>query len=247
MYRNQFCSFVVGFAMIAVVQVSFGGELLVDIGATGQVVQAAPLYQSLTQPTTTNTYPADFAATGTDVGVTLLGVGAGLDWRNRGAVTNPLGDVARDFAFASGNDPGDGIVLRFSNLAAGNYELTAYHHDTDFAQARTDASVAGALDSDVSGALGILASTGANPASLASSFVTFEADGSTDVDVFFERLDDSVQPPGREAVVVPVLSGFALNQVAAPVVPEPTTFAMWVLLGAVGVCWCWRHGTRRGA
>lgn len=182
---------------------ALGGLIQVDIGATGQDVQAG--WVPLTQSGGPVAIAADFAA----VGANITFSSTLNDFRDRGNSAGPLADVTEDFAFERGGP----TSLTFSNLAAGLYTLTGYHNDFSFpGQFRFSATaVNGVLAFDISGGQDIVSGT----TSPATSVITFTTDGSTDVDVIYTatRLGS-------------VFNGFELEGTLAASVPEPTILAL---------------------
>lgn len=148
--------------------------LAVDFGAMGQTVQAG--YQAFTReanPAGTSqseAYASPFAANDGQLTVTLGG--GDVQFADRGEdVTGPIGRLADDFAFLTGD-----LTLTFGNLASGDYQLVLYAHDRDLNQLTYDIRLNGA---DL-GTLNPI--SGANPTiGIASARVAFGTDGSGDV------------------------------------------------------------------
>lgn len=181
--------------------------LAVDFGATGQIVAAG--YQAFTRdanPASTSqseSYASPFAANNNGQIMVTLG-GGNIQFADRGDdVAGPLGRLADDFAFLTGD-----MTLTFGNLAGGDYQLVLYAHDRDSNQLTYDIRLNGAN-------LGRLNPvSGANPTiGIASSRVAFGTDGSGNVTFTLDGI-------GGGADVI--LNGFELYSVGEYTPPLPT-------------------------
>lgn len=154
------------------------------------------------------------AADGTPVLVGQVGIslasegvesgGSGINGRDRGALdaSQPLSDLARDFAFAWGED----LVVTLDGLGEGTYEWTGYFHDNNVDQGEAEISVS--TDGGATFPIGPIPfdhSTGSNPAELGTQAVVFEADGQSAVVIRISN-PDLPSPSVR-----PILNGFDLD------------------------------------
>lgn len=138
------------------------------------------------------------------VGLASAGVqtgGTGLSGRDRGAlnVAQPLSDLARDFAFAWGEE----LILTLDGLEAGIYDWTGYFHDNTVDQG--DATVSLSVDGGVTFPFGPKAidySTTTNPPAVETQTIRFASDGVNPVVV---RISNPDLPT---PAVRPVLDGF---------------------------------------
>lgn len=135
--------------------------------------------------------------------------GSGLNGRDRGALdaSQPLSDLARDFAFAWGED----LVVTLGGLEEGSYLWTGYFHDTSVDQGQAEVSVSN--DGGTTFPIGPISfdhSTSANPSEVASQGVAFQADGQSAVVI---RISNSDLP---SPAVRPILNGFDLAYFARP-------------------------------
>jgi hypothetical protein len=209
------------------------------VNFTGETPVAAvePGFQTFSRPDATSgtqsqSFASPFAATGTDITVTVDGADA---FRNRNNMSGPDGNMGESFVF--GNDT---LTLTLSNLAAGTYELTTYHHDASFQQSDFNVLLTDAANTDALVASNVLSSTGTLPADIALVNIDIIADGVGDVILQF------IEPGLTDVNIIP-LSGFELTQVSAAAVPEPASIGIWGLLSfgaAVGV-WARRRKARR--
>lgn len=186
--------------------------LKVDLGQTGQDVQAGFVDISGSANTVSVFY---FSG----IGISISG-DAGSGYRKTGnpgprpQMTGALGDLAEDFFFSN-----TGIQLKFTGLTAGNYSFTSWSHDSGFIQSTYKIAVNG---TDLLS--GITATTGASPAVISSSTLSFYSDGvGSDDFLFFETANAQ---RGDTAVI---LNGFTLQSV-----PEPGTVAL-LGLGLLGL------------
>ena len=144
-------------------------------------------------------------------------------------MSGPGGDLGDGFVFRDGS-----LTLTLSNLAAGEYELLTFHHDSCCGQANVDVEVTDALGTEIK-AFDVLAGVDAEAAAIAIAEIDFVSDGVNDV--ILEFIESGAQPRPESVVV---LNGFQLNQVTAAV-PEPASIAIWSLLGLIGFgVWRWR-------
>jgi len=129
--------------------------------------------------------------------------GTGIDHRDRGALAagQALSDLARDFAFAWGED----LVLTLGNLPEGLYEWTGYFHDSDRDQGvavltlSTDSGVTLVGDPDP-----LSHSTTDDPDRIETQRLRFYSDGASDVVIRISNPDLPVPD------VRPILDGFDL-------------------------------------
>lgn len=131
--------------------------------------------------------------------------------RDRGELVGPLGDVGEDFIFDS--SPLDLVI---SNLKAGRYVMSTYHHDITRDQATFDILVTDAADTLRTVADDMTHTTGLLGAPSSATFELF-ANGADDVIVRFERAFPT--------------DGIALNGFSISLVPEPNSILL-ALLGA---------------
>jgi len=138
------------------------------------------------------------ASGGTETGST------GLSGRDRRALdaSQPLSDLARDFAFAWGEH----LVLTLDGLGAGVYEWTGYFHDVSndqdqAGQAELSVSVDGGTTFPY-GPESFLHSTGTNPLEIATKSIAFTTNGASPVVVKISN-PDLTAPRVR-----PILDGF---------------------------------------
>ncbi len=148
-------------------------------------------------PVVVNGFAVALESTGTEVGST------GTDGRDRGALdpSQPLSDLARDFAFAFGEN----LDLTLGGLSAGRYTLTGYFHDNTADQGDSDLLLS--LDGGATFAVGpvtVTNSTTTNPPAITTETFVFETDGTSDV-VLRVSNPDLPAPSVR-----PVLNGFDL-------------------------------------
>jgi hypothetical protein len=177
--------------------------LAVDVGATGQTVQAG--YQAFTRSADpsgneqTQSFASSFAGTGGQIAVTLGG--GNILFADRGNdVASPVGALAEDLALLNGD-----MTLTLSNLGMGRYQLVLYSHDRNVDQGATDIRLngvkVGAFDP----------STGASPMiGVSSSRIGFSTKGVSEL-VFAL---DSIVPGGQTG-----LNGFELYYVDDVVLP----------------------------
>lgn len=143
--------------------------------------------------------------------------------RDRGPLTGgpglPLSDLLRDFIFSQAGQ----FDITVSGLLAGNYDFTGYFHDNNVDQGTLDFYVNNGDGNGFVQVLDDLAYSGLTtaPDPVGMGMFSFTADGTNDV-IF--RMDSSG--------VNDVVNGF---QISAAAVPEPTSIAMWLVLGALGI------------
>jgi hypothetical protein len=139
------------------------------------------------------TVGCDFAARGSAV---TIRVGTGdretVESRSRANMDHPLADVLEDFYFHRGKAP---LRIKLSNLAAGKYRLTSYHHEPFLAgrnvtptTTRISASVEGAASFDLSGATDVVATFGPQVDTPGTGVLTFVADGQHDVTIRYSAV-----------------------------------------------------------
>ena len=142
--------------------------------------------------------------------------------RDRGALTGGPGlsnsNLLRDFIFSQAGQ----FDITVSGLLAGNYDFTGYFHDNNVDQGTLDFFV---NNGDGNGFVQVLndvdySGPTTSPDPVGMGMFSFSADGTNDV-IF--RMDSSG--------VNDVINGF---QISAAAVPEPTSIAMWLVLGALG-------------
>ncbi|NDY73637.1 PEP-CTERM sorting domain-containing protein [Desulfobacter hydrogenophilus] len=203
--RNTICLLMVLFFVAVVTCQANADPILLDIGATGQDIQNG--WTGLTNENSISV-ASDFAAIGNMVSIDI-GVN---QYRNRGDISSdPLGDVIEDFGFIGS----DSTSIIFSNLAAGDYQLTGYHNDLYFSgQFKFSASsITGVTISDLSNAQNIISGT----TTPVTSLVTFSSNGTTDVELFFSKA-------AANSVGI-VFNGLELDRTVSPV-PEPSTLSL---------------------
>ncbi len=162
----------------------------------------------------TQRFLTDFGNDGT-VDVTLTNANV---FRDRATSGNPVGGAFGDLAesFFAHQDE---LTLTLSNLVAGDYRITTYHHDS-----QTDHDIIGVRITDADRDMADLGlsldpTTGTSPLSIATFDLLFRSDGINDVQLqFFEQT-----APGSI-----ILNGFTLERIDT--VPEPAT-AILALLG----------------
>lgn len=181
--------------------------LKIDIGLNGQQIQTGFVGLSGASAAT--------AASNTFSGVGVAIAGSNTSgFRDRGNATNALGDLAEDFFFSTTQ-----IQLTLTGLTAGNYSFTSWSHDQGYVQSQYKIAFNG---TEVLS--GITATTGASPASISASTLSFYSDGiGSDVFSFVETANAQ---RGDSAVI---LNGFTLQSV-----PEPGTVAL-LGLGLLGL------------
>jgi len=168
------------------------------------------------------------------VTVSLSAVDGDLRWRDRGDVTNhPQGDMLEDlvagiFGGASGGD----LEMTLSDLEAGPYEITTYHHDPLTIEGRIDIDVDDALGAHADVVTGLLQSAGYDNPTVAEATFQFVANGTDDIVITFDQTGYPAHEFGTPAAV---LSGFTLT-----LVPEPSA----LMLLATGVL-AWLPRARR--
>lgn len=181
--------------------------LKVDVGLVGQDIQSG--FVGLSGASTSTSASGTFGG----VGVAIAGLNT-AGFRDRGDLTNALGDLAEDFFFSTTR-----INLTLTNLAAGNYSLTSWSHDQSFVQSTHKITFNG---TDLLS--GIVATTGTSPTAIGFGSVSFYSDGmGSDV---FSFIETSNAARGDTAVI---LNGFTLQSV-----PEPGTVAL-LGLGLLGL------------
>lgn len=142
-------------------------------------------------------------------------------FRDRTTTGNPvggsLGDLAESFFARQGE-----VLLTLSDLEAGDYEITTFHHDsqTNHGGILLGLTDANGIVADLG--LDIDPSFGTNPVQVFSNTIAFTANGFDDVVLrFFEG-------PNSPASIV--INGFTLQANAD--IPEPTSLALISLAGA---------------
>ncbi len=142
------------------------------------------------------------ASGGTEVG------GSGVTGLDRGALdaSQPLSDLARDFAFALGEE----LILTLEDVEAGSYVWTGYFHDRNRDQGDAEISVSTDGGTTFGPAIVFNHSTGTDPMPLATVTLDFQTDGSAPVVV---KISNSDLPSPS---VRPILDGFDLGLFARP-------------------------------
>jgi len=197
--------------------------LQVDFGAAGQ--QVHPGFQAFTR---SGDIDGPVAATfdsvlGTSGQVTVTvdaeNTSNTIDFRDRGdsSLVN-IGELIDDQIM---NQSG-GVQLTLSDLAAGEYLMTTWHHDlSGAADGLLDILVSDALGSDRLVADDLAISTGDNPLNLAQASYRLFSDGASPIVIFFDdAFSGNVRTP--------------LNAFSLVAVPEPGTFAL-LLLGCLAM------------
>ncbi|MCE9554462.1 MAG: FecR family protein [Planctomycetes bacterium] len=187
------------------------GPLQVDLGVNGNVQEGWIGVDTLNQTPPPLKLASAFAAQGETITIKLGIIGATKEYasRYRGEIQHPLANLLEDFHMHRGKHP---LAITFSNLAAGQYRLTSYHHDVFRFQdsreptgvqppQRLSATVRGATKFDVSGATNFSATNGNQPKTPAIGVVLFTADGGHDVTVEYAVVAGSGAP----------LNGFVLE------------------------------------
>ena len=129
--------------------------------------------------------------------------------RDRGDLVGSLGDVGEDFIF-----DGSPLELVLSDLKAGRYAMTTYHHDINQEHATFDIFVTDASDTLRLVADDVTHTTGSLGDPASTTFELF-ANGTDDVMIRFARISAT--------------DGVALNGFSISLVPEPGTFLLAVL------------------
>ncbi len=200
--------------------------LAVDFGATGQTVQT--MFQEFTQSTSSasvsRTYDSPYGNAG-QVTVTAAadnGVGA-IDFRTRTNVTDELGDLLEDHIK---NQIG-GVELTLTDLAAGAYVMTSWHHEGQAGLA-TGGGGQNHFSVDVSDALGdrsiaddLIISGGITDVDPTTLQYTIFSDGINPVVVTIGAL--GIGPAGDSSVNEINLNGFQLVAI-----PEPAALALLI-------------------
>jgi len=160
--------------------------------------------------------------------------------RDCGDVTNhPLGDLLEDLvAGVFGGGSGGDLRLTLSDLEAGLYEITTYHHDPLTIEGRIDIDVDDALGTHADVVTGLLQNAGYDNPTVAEATYQFVANGTDDIVITF---DQTGYPEHEYGTPAAVLSGFTLTLVPEPstVIPEPAALVIWAL-GLLGL-FRWRR------
>ena len=145
--------------------------------------------------------------------------------RDRGDVVGPLGDVSEDFIFDD-----SALELVISDLKAGRYVMSTYHHDSIAAQ-----STFNLLVTDDAGTLRTVAS------GMTHTMGTLGAPSSATFEVFANGTDDLLVRFARTSGGGMALSGFSLSMV----VPEPGSLVLAGLGAFLLLPWGRRARSRR--
>ncbi len=172
--------------------------------------------------TETRSYVNNFARTGTDVHVTIARFAGGdnlLDFRTRDAITSGAftdrSNLLRDNVLTTN------FKLTIGNLAAGTYQITTYHHDSQFGGGQSqdfDIRVTDANETNRFVANDVVVSTGTSTSAVTAVTFSFELDQTTDA-VVIDFLDVAGGNPNI------ALNGFDL------IIPEPGAAALLGLGG----------------
>ena len=190
--------------------------LSVDFGYTGQDVQAG--FVAFTDGTSLSgqiirQYNTGLATDG-DLTVTVeraLTSGS-LDFRDRGDATyDGLGDLIEDHVKAAG---GADVLLTLDDLAAGEYEMTTWHHDGAYQQSLVSVFVSDALGDDREVVSSLLPSAGPTPTNVTTAKIVFFSDGVNPISFLFDAHPLGL---GGESP----LSGFSLIAI-----PEPSSLLL---------------------
>ncbi|MDJ0786476.1 MAG: PEP-CTERM sorting domain-containing protein [Myxococcota bacterium] len=205
--------------------------LRVDVGRTGQDVEPGWTGYSTPGLSSAEHTPQVFP----DGTWRFDATGLTLATRNYGDIeTTPLGDLFEDSALVNTSPADGGFELVLSDLAAGRYVLTTYHHS--FALGGASADVSGGAPGGGLDSLGSLTSTtGTDIADVESLTVAF--DTSSSVDGYVLRFEPTTAAGSFHFD----LAGFELERVA---VPEP---GVATLLGLGGLGWLAGRRRRRAA
>jgi len=146
-------------------------------------------------PVAVGDFSVELASGGTESG------GSGLSGRDRGALdaSQPLSDLARDFAFAWGED----LLVTLDGVGQGTWAWRGYLHDNVVAQGDHDVRIS--LDGGATFPIGpqtATASTTTNPSEIGQTALVFTTDGSSPIVVKLSN-PDLPSPSVR-----PILSGF---------------------------------------
>jgi hypothetical protein len=161
------------------------------------------------------------------VTISMAGGGNGLLFYDLTTdVTGPLGDLAEDGVFVVDDD----LTLRFTNLPAGTYQMTMYHHQANLIAVPPPFDIyLGPDPGAILVAQDVAVSSGFNSPAVTTSSFQVTSDGI----LLLVRLDGNFLPGPS----IPVfLNAFTLIEV-----PEPTS-GLLLGLGAAAVAW---RGVRR--